>query len=195
MENIVEEPAPKYNFISAEEYLAMERVADTKHDYYRGEVFATSGASFEHNEISSNVIGLLKNRLLGKPCRPYGSNLRVHIPENTLYTYPDISIICGGPSFLGGEFDTIVNPSVLIEILSKSTKDYDRGSKFNLYRSIKSLNEYVLIDSTAVSVEIFSRNPDNSWRLVEFKNLADSFTIATIEVTLSLKDVYENIQL
>jgi Uma2 family endonuclease len=194
MENIVHEPAPKYNFITAEEYLVMERSSDTKHEYYRGEVFAMSGASFEHSEISSNVIGLLKNKLKGKSCRPYGNELRVYIPENTLYTYPNISIICEGPIFSDTEFDTVSNPSVLIEILSKTTKDYDRGGKFNLYRSIKTLKEYILIDSTSVSVEIFSRNDDNSWRLVEFKTLADLFTIATIETTLSLKEIYDNIQ-
>lgn len=194
MENIVQEPAPKYNFITAEEYLAMERAADTKHEYYRGEIFAMSGASFEHNEISSNLMGILKNRLQGKSCRPYGNDLRIHIPESSLYTYPDLSIICDGPAFSDNKFDTITNPSVLIEILSNSTKDYDRGGKFNLYRSIKTLKEYILIDSTSVSVEIFSRDDDNSWRLVEFKNLDDSFTIATIETILSLKEIYDNVQ-
>lgn len=194
MENIVEEPAPKYNYITAEEYLAMERLAETKHEYYRGEVFAMSGASTNHNKIFSRVFIELGIHLKGKSCIPYGSDFRVHIPENTLYTYPDISIVCGEIETNDEYKDNLTNPSVIIEILSKSTKDDDRGGKFNLYRSIKSLKEYILIDSTAVSVEIFSRNPDNSWHLVEFKNINDSFTITTIQATLSLNEIYDNIQ-
>jgi Uma2 family endonuclease len=193
MENIVEEPAPKYNLMLPEEYLAMERASDTKHEYYRGEVFAMSGASLNHNKIFSIVFSALSIRLKGKSCMPFGSDLRIHIPKNTLYTYPDISIICGEPELTDENKDTVTNPSVLIEILSTTTKDYDRGGKFNLYRSIKTLKEYVLIDSTAVSVEVFSHNIDNSWRLVEFKHLSDSFTITTIEATLLLNEIYENI--
>jgi Uma2 family endonuclease len=194
MENIVQEPAPEYKFITAEEYLVMERSADTKHEYYRGEVFAMSGASINHNKIFSRVFIELGIHLKGKSCTPYGSDFRINIPENTLYTYPDISIICGEADTTDEYRDNFTNPSVIIKILSNSTKDYDRGGKFNLYRSIKTLKEYILIDSTSVSVEIFSRNDDNSWRLVEFKNLADSFTIATIETTLALKEMYDNIQ-
>jgi Uma2 family endonuclease len=123
----------------------------------------------------------------------FGSDLRIHIPENTLYTYPDFSIICGKPGTTDKEEDTIVKPFVLIEVLSKSTKDYDRGTKFYLYRSIKTLQEYILIDSTSICVEIYSRQPDNSWRLTEFRQLSDSFVISTIGFSLHLKDVYEDV--
>lgn len=119
--------------------------------------------------------------------------MRIHIPENSLYTYPDISIICGKPETTDSFRDSIINPSVIIEILSKSTKDYDRGTKFTLYRSIKTLKEYILIDSTSVSVEIFTKQEDNSWNLTEFKQLSDSFMITTINLTLHLKDVYEDV--
>lgn len=193
MENEVKEPAPKYNYISPEHYLEMERASDTKHEYYKGEVFAMSGASLPHNDIFHNVYGALTFFLKGKGCKPYGSDLRIHIPKDSLYTYPDISIICGKPQTTDIFRDNIINPSVIIEILSKATKDYDRGSKFTLYRSINTLKEYILIDSTSISVEIFTRQEDNSWRLTEFKQQSDNFTITTINLTLYLKDIYEDV--
>ena len=193
MENEVKEPAPKYNYVSPEQYLEMERAAETKHEYFKGEVFAMSGASWEHNVIAKNINTIVLPFLKGKPCDMFGSDLRIHIPENTLYTYPDFSIICGKPETTDDEKDTIVKPSVLIEILSKSTRDYDRGTKFSLYRSIKSLKEYILIDSTSIGVEIFTRQKDNSWILKEFKQLTDSFVISTIHLTLHLHDIYDDV--
>ena len=193
MENEVKEPAPKYNFVSEEAYLAMERASETKHEYFKGEVFAMSGASWEHNIIAKNISTIILPFLKGKPCDMFGSDLRIHIPENTLYTYPDFSIICGKPETTDAEKDTITKPSVIIEILSKSTKDYDRGSKFMLYRSIKTLKEYITIDSLSVSIEIYTRQEDNKWILSEFKQLSDSFVISAIGLTLLLKDVYEDV--
>ncbi|MDZ4810406.1 MAG: Uma2 family endonuclease, partial [Bacteroidota bacterium] len=131
----------------------------------------------------------------GKPCDMFGSDLRIHVPENTLYTYPDFSIICGKPETNDEEKDTIIKPSAIIEVLSKSTKDYDRGSKFMLYRSINTLNEYITIDSLSISIEIYTRNSDNTWILSEFKQLHDSFVLSTIGLTLLLKDVYEDVKI
>jgi len=195
MENEVKEPAPKFNFVSQEDYLALERASDTKHEYYKGEVFAMSGASWEHNVIVKNINTLILPYLKGKPCDMFGSDLRIHVPENTLYTYPDFSIICGKPETNDEEKDTIVKPSAIIEVLSKSTKDYDRGSKFMLYRSINTLNEYITIDSLSISIEIYTRNSDNTWILSEFKQLHDSFVLSTIGLTLLLKDVYEDVKI
>lgn len=193
MENEVKEPAPKFNFVSQEAYLEMERASDTKHEYYKGEVFAMSGASWEHNVIVKNINTLVLPFLKGKPCDMFGSDLRIHIPENTLYTYPDFSIICGKPETNDEEKDTIIKPSAIIEVLSKSTKDYDRGSKFMLYRSINTLNEYITVDSLSISIEIYTRNPDNTWILSEFKQLSNQFVISTIGLTMLLKDVYEDV--
>jgi Uma2 family endonuclease len=193
MENEVKEPAPKYNYVSPEQYLEMERASPEKHEYYKGEIFAMSGASLRHNDIFHNVYGDLTSFLRGKNCKPYGSDLRIHVPENTLYTYPDISIVCGKPETIDSFTDSITNPVVIIEILSKSTMSYDRGTKFHLYRSIKTLKEYILIDSNSVSVEIFIKQEDNSWKLTEFRQLSDSFTILTINLTLRLKDVYKDV--
>ncbi len=195
MENEVKEPVPKYNFISQEQYLGMERASEEKHEYYKGEVFVMSGASIPHNDLFHNIYTALGNFLKGKNCKPYGSDLRINIPLISLYTYPDISIVCGKPETTDTFADTVTNPSVIIEILSKSTRDYDRGTKFNLYRSIKTLKEYILIDSTKISVELFSKEDDNKWVLSEFKQLTDHFVITTIHLTLPLKDLYEDVDI
>ena len=194
MENEVKEPAPKYNYISPEEYLELERSSEVKHEYYKGEVYAMAGTSWEHNVISYNINRTVAPFVHGKGCKLFGSDFRVHIPDNTLFTYLDFTIVCG--EYLSSLMytDNLTNPSVIIEILSKSTKDYDRGTKFNLYRANKALKEYVLIDSTSVNVEIFIRQPDNSWNLKEFKQLSDGFTISTINFQISLQDIYDDIR-
>lgn len=193
MENIINEPAPKYNYISQEEYLEMERAALDKHEYYQGEVFAMSGASLRHNRISVNTLTDLANKLKDKSCQPYGSDMRIHIPKNTLYTYPDISIICGDAELTDDKFDTATNPSVIIELLSKSTGNYDRFEKFSLYREIASLKEYILVDTQRIHVEKHIRNADNSWQLTDFYSLDDSFTLSSVNVTVCLADIYMGI--
>jgi Uma2 family endonuclease len=183
------------NYISQEEYLAAERLATNKHEYYKGEIFAMSGARIAHNKIQINCIVDLANKLKGKKCQPFGSDLRIHIPSNTLYTYPDISIICGEIETLDDTFDTATNPVVIIEILSESTRNYDKGGKFTLYRAIESLQEYILIDSESVMVEKFIRNADNSWQLTEYMTLEQKFSIATLAIELQLVDIYNNVKL
>lgn len=182
-------------YISDLDYLTTERAASEKHEYYKGEVFAMSGASIPHNLVFSNVFGMLSAKLKGTNCKPFGSDLRIHIPKNSLYTYPDISIVCGKIETLDNAFDTITNPSVIIEILSASTRDYDKGGKFTLYRDIITLKEYLLIDSERVSIEKFIRNNDGSWQLTEFKDPSQRCMIETIEMLISLSDVYEGILL
>ena len=195
MDNIVEEPAPKYNYISPEEYLARERVSPTKNEYFDGGIFAMSGASNAHNIIFSNLFTTLGNALKGKPCFPFGSDFRVHVRENGLYTYPDISIVCQDAEIIDDEYkDNLLNPSVLIEILSKSTRDYDKGRKFFQYKSIPTLQEYILIDSLNILVKIFRRNEDNSWTLTEYNKESDTFNILTIDLTVRMNDVYEKLK-
>jgi len=193
MENMVEEPVLQYNYISPEDYLQAERVAAEKHEYYRGEVFAMSGASLNHNDIFSNVFGELAAALNGSNCKPYGSDLRIHIPANTLYTYPDISVICGKTETTDDKLDTVTNPAVIIEILSATTRNYDRGNKFALYRQIPTLKEYILIDSENISVEQFSKTADVSWILTEYKNINSSFTIPALQLSLSLASIYKGL--
>ncbi|WP_316823969.1 Uma2 family endonuclease [Pedobacter miscanthi] len=157
MDNIVNEPAVAYQKrrYTVEEYLEMEKEATVKHEYYQGEVFAMSGAGNNHNQIFSNVFVEIGINLKGKACSPYGSDMRMNIPENTLFTYPDISIYCNGLTPSDVDQETFISPIVIIEILSPSTKNYDRGKKFNLYKDIPSLKEYIMIDSESVSVEAY----------------------------------------
>ena len=183
------------HFISEKEYLDAERLALDKHEYYRGEIFAMSGASIPHNQIFSNFFLAIGTKLKGKKCQPFGSDLRIHIPKNTLYTYPDISIVCGEIETTDQKFDTITNPAVLIEILSPSTRNYDKGEKFTLYREIDSLQEYILIDSERVMVEKFIRNSDNSWQLTEYKTIEQSFTIETVNLEINLIDIYDGVKI
>jgi Uma2 family endonuclease len=185
------QPATKY--ISEKEYLAFERNALDKHEYYKGEIFAMSGASFKHNLIESNLRGVLHNVLKGGKCREFGSNLRVHIPKNTLYTYSDILVLCDEPDFVDDEFDTITNPSIIIEILSPSTANYDRGAKFDLYRDISTLNEYLLIDSKTIHVVLYTKNDNNTWTLSETKNINDSLSLPSINFSSSLTEIYEGV--
>jgi Uma2 family endonuclease len=186
--------SPDLKYITEEAFLETERLATEKHEYFRGEVFAMSGASIIHNKIFSNTFGDLSFYLKGKKCQPFGSNLRIQIPQNTLFTYPDISIICGKIETTDDKFDTVTNPSVIIEILSRSTRDYDTGKKFTLYREIESLQEYILIDSEKIAVIKYFKNPDKSWLLTEYKTIESSFLIATVGLEMKLVDVYSNVK-
>src|SRR5688572_30367758 len=156
----IRDPVVVYNKkkLTVEEYLQFEKTSVEKHEFYKGEVFAMAVAGLRHNKIFSNLFGKLAYRLTGKPCQAYGSDMRIHIPENTLFTYPDISIVCGDLILSEEDEDTVIQPTVLIEILSPSTKDYDRGGKFKLYRDIPTLKEYILIDTEAINIEAFHIN-------------------------------------
>ena len=185
---------PEIKYITEEEYLATERLATEKHEYFEGEIFAMSGASIPHNIIASNTMGNLFSKLKGKTCHPFGSDLRIYIPENTLYTYPDLSIICGEIETTDDNFDTATNPTVLIEILSKSTRGYDKGAKFTLYRKIKSLQEYIMIDSEQMMVIKQIRNNDNSWQLTEYTGLAETFELNSVQVKMQLFEIYDSVK-
>jgi Uma2 family endonuclease len=132
---------------SEKEYLELERDAEYKSEYYRGEIFAMAGAGHNHNRIVENLSGECYIAFKGKSCQTFSSDMRLHIPQNGLYTYPDLLVVCGKIEFAEDNDDTIVNPSAIIEVLSKTTSAYDRGDKFHLYRSIPTLMEYVLVDS------------------------------------------------
>ena len=195
MENELNEPVPKYSFVSAEVYLERERSVPEKHEYYQGEIFAMSGSSLQHVIISRNIMVALANKLKGKSCQPYGNDLRIHIPSNTLYTYPDLTVICGDPVMTDDRFDTAINPTILIEILSPSTRNYDMGIKFRLYRGIETLQEYILIDSEAVYVERHRRQDNNSWLLTELTGGAAVMKLDAIATSISLHEIYEGTSL
>lgn len=191
------EPAIAYGRkkFTIKEYLEMEHAAEQKHEYYLGKIFAMFGAGPRHNVIFRNLFGELAYRLKGNPCQPYGSDLRIHIPENSLFTYPDISIICGDIVSAAEDNDTAIQPSILIEILSPSTKDYDRGTKFKLYRDIPSMKEYVLIDSESISVEIFRINEEKRWQLEEHKDIGETLQIKAVGFKVTLSEIYRDTNL
>ena len=193
----VKEAAVSYNkhHYTIEEYLQMERASNVKHEYYQGEIFDMAGAGHRHNWTFTNVFGELCAQLKDDPCRLYGSDMRMHIPENTLFTYPDISIYCGDPTTTVVDDDTVIQPSIIIEILSKSTRDYDRGTKFNLYRDIPTLKEYILIDTEKIGVEVFRINTHNHWGLQEYKTLQQTVQLPTVGVSLSMQDIYRGTRL
>lgn len=179
--------------ISAQDYLKFEREAVQKSEYYLGEVFAMSGTSIKHNVIAGNLLMMIKMYLKRKKCNVFNADIRLHIPSNSLFTYPDFMIVCDEPETIDSELDTITNPNTIIEILSKSTRDYDRGTKFKLYRDIPSFKEYILVDSENISIEIFTKEGDNSWKMKEFKALGDIFTISSIAFSCKVADVYDEV--
>ncbi|RBQ12004.1 Uma2 family endonuclease [Pedobacter miscanthi] len=195
MENIVNEPVVAYQKrrYTVEEYLEMEKESTEKHEYYQGEIFAMSGAGFNHNLIFSNVFGVIFNKLKGSKCIPFGNDMRMNIPENTLFTYPDISIYCNEIKHLNEDENTILHPTVIIEILSPSTKNYDRGKKFTLYKDIPSLKEYIMIDSEAVLVEANYINEEKNWTLNQHIEISDTFSLVSMGFDMPLADVYERV--
>ncbi|MES2653623.1 MAG: Uma2 family endonuclease [Bacteroidota bacterium] len=182
----------RYNLI---QYLEIERKSNTKHEYFNHEIFSMAGASDAHNEIFSNLFLQIALKLKGKSCRPYGSDKRLHIPENSLYTYPDISIYCNGLTHAQNDKDSAILPTVLIEILSDSTQTYDRGDKFKLYRDIPTLKEYILIDSERISIEAFFRNSKNNWELQEYTDQSQKLTLKSLGIDFFIHDIYEHIRI
>lgn len=176
---------------SEEEYLIMERAADYKSEYYRGEIFAMAGAGFNHNRITENLSGQFFVRLGGKSCKGYSSDLRIHIPANSLYTYPDFLVICDKNEFLDDKKDTILNPSVIIEVLSPSTSGYDRGEKFHLYRSIPSLKEFAIVDSLSIGAEVWRKDEEGIWYLAsDAYDITGSVTFGSVDITLKMTEIY-----
>lgn len=180
--------------LTEKEYLQIERKAEFKSEYYNGEVFALAGASLEHNRISKNITKSLSNQLNNKPCESFQSDLKVKEQTSGLFTYPDIVVICGEPVFYDQEKDTVTNPTVLMEVLSPSTEGYDRGFKFELYRKIKSLKDYLLISQEKTSIEYYTRLSDGSWNLKEYTDKSQSIDIKSIECSLDLNEVYYNVK-
>jgi Uma2 family endonuclease len=184
------EPILKY---TVEEYLELEEASLEKNEFYKGEIFAMAGASIPHNEIVANTLVDIGSYLRDKKCRIYPSDLRIHSITNSLYTYPDLSIICDDIETVGKRKNTVTNPTVLIEILSETTQDYDLGAKFKLYRDIESLKEYILISSLETLVEKYDKQADGSWVLHEYKKETDTFKITSIDLLVTVKDLYRNV--
>ncbi len=178
-----------------EEYLALERASEAKRGYFDGEIFATGGASERHNVIVFNVAGELRAQLKGRDYRAYVNDMRVKVSATGLCCYPDVVIVCGERMFEDEQVDTLRNPTVLIEVLSPSTEQYDRGKKFEHYRTLPSLEAYVLIAQSEVQVERYERQEGGRWLLSEFKEKETAFDLSLIGCTLRLEEVYDKVEL
>ena len=177
---------------SLEEYLALEATSEEKHEYYNGEIFAMAGGTFRHAAITINITTSLKRQLAGKNCHALSEQMRLATPSG-LYTYPDASVYCGKPELSDTQTE-LKNPVVIVEVLSPSTKNYDRGDKFKLYRTIPSFREYLLVDSESISVEHFSKLDRGEWLLREYTSLSDTIDLRAIDLSLSLCDIYDGVE-
>jgi Uma2 family endonuclease len=188
-------PAEQPRYYTIQEYLRMERASDVKHEYVNGEILAMSGGTPAHSLISANTSGEIRNALKGKPCRVYDSNFRVRIPRSPLYMYPDISIACSKLDFdpADEQKETYSNPTVLIEVLSKSTEGYDRGVKFRQYRKIESLREYVLISQDMPAIETYFRNSDGQWVIDSYAELNGTLLLKSLDLRIPLTEIYAGI--
>lgn len=185
---------PKRKYISPEDYLAMESESSEKHEYFDGEIFDMAGASEEHATISSNINASLNFQLKKRPCKSYQSDLRVFIPATGLYTYPDVIVVCGKPQLVeNADLDTLVNPTLIVEVLSPSTADYDKGTKFDYYRTIESLREYVLVWQDKKRVARYAKQADGSWVLHDFIGEDAEIILGSIDCKLSIEDVYDKV--
>jgi Uma2 family endonuclease len=204
--NEIREPEAAYGKMkfTVEEYLAMERASTEKHEYYQGEIFlmqghgealAISGAARRHNIIFSNLFGEMGASLKGKSCQLFGPDMRMNIPGNTLFTYPDISVYCNELANTTEDEDTAINPTVIIEILSPSTENYDRGDKFKLCRDIPTLKEYILVDTKSVCIEAFRINDRIHWELEQYRDLNGELSMPSISVSVPIAGIYHRTKL
>ena len=184
--------APKHT-LTAAEYLAIERQAESRSEFFQGEMFLMAGASREHSRIKENLVGELYVRLKGGACQTFSSDQRVLVEATGLYTYPDLVIVCGPGAYDPADRDTLTNPTVLIEVLSPSTEWYDRGAKFRSYQQIPSLVEYVLAAQDEPLCDRYVRQSDGSWALVSFVGLTTTLAFTAVTARIALADVYAGV--
>ncbi len=175
------------------EYLKFEEASETKHEYRKGIISEMVGASPNHNRITMDFSIAMGDALKHQACEVFGSDMRVQVKQTGLYTYPDLTVVCGEPDFAKGRTATLLNPTLIVEVLSASTREYDRGEKFDLYRPLKSLQAYVLVDSEAPAVDYFQRQANGTWKLSEYRQLTDQLALPVLNVTIPLADIYARV--
>lgn len=184
----------KKQFISEEDYLTMEEVSPVKHEYYDGEIFQMAGASNEHNTIAMNIAAELHQRLKKRPCKVYQNDMRLYIEAEGIYTYPDVMVVCGKPEIKKYKnLDNILNPVLIVEVLSASTADYDKGAKFEQYRTIESFKEYLIVSQDAKQIIRYTKQSDGSWNLMDFIGDRTEIKLASIECSLLMEDIYDKV--
>ena len=180
-------------FVSPAEYLELERDAEYKSEYLNGEIFAMTGASRNHNLITTNIVVSLGQQLRGKTRECYGGDMRVKVAASGLYTYSDVVVVCGEPKFEDAYVDTLLNPTVLVEVLSTSTERYDRIAKSSYYRTLDSLSEHLLVAQDKHRVEQYVRQADSQWLLFDYRSLDNIVELQSIDCSLALSDVYDKV--
>lgn len=180
-------------YISPEEYLERERKAETRSEYVRGEIFAMAGASVRHGRIVRNLVSTLDAALRDGHCEVFSTDLRLAVAAGAMYTYPDVMVICGDPAVVDKHRDMITNPVVIIEVLSDSTKNYDRGQKFQYYRMLPSLKEYLTVAQDEIHVERFTRQQNGQWLLTEFNEISEKIDLESIGAALGAADIYRRV--
>lgn len=183
------------SYFTPQEYLDLDRQSERKSEYIDGQIVAMTGASRAHNLIVTNIVRELSLQLKGRPCELYASDMKVRVPSTGDYAYPDAVVVCGKPQFEDSHVDILINPTLIVEVLSDSTESYDRGKKFRNYRSIKSLVEYVLVAQDDCRIEQFVRRPNGRWLLTETRFPESVVELETIECELALKEVYDKVSL
>jgi Uma2 family endonuclease len=182
--------------ITPEEYLEIERAASFKSEYYAGEMFAMAGTSSNHSSIIVNLVSVLRPQVRQTKCKVFVTDLRLHVPDSGLFTYTDVMVVCN-PRYHDNQKDMLLNPSIIVEILSPSTEAYDRGQKFLFYRRIESLQHYLLVSQDERRVEKFSKNVEGNWVLTEFADDESSISIAVPELAIALdlplREIYEDV--
>jgi len=181
-------------YLTPAEYLRLERQAETKSEYWDGQVYAMVGATEEHNLIATNLVISLGSQLRSKPCKVYSNDMRVKVSAAGLYTYPDVIVVCGKAHFEDRHRDTLLNPTVLIEVLSPSTAAYDRGAKFEFFRMLESLSDYLLVAQDRPIIEHYVRQPDDKWLLSTYKGLEAVVHVGFIGCDVRLADVYDKVE-
>lgn len=176
-----------------EEYLALEETAEFRSEYHDGEITPMTGGSISHNRIVRNLIAFLTFALRSKTFEPFTSDLRLWIPRYRRFTYPDVFVIQGDPIFYNNHTDTVTNPVLVVEVLSKSTQDYDRTDKFRYYRSIAELQEYVLINQYEVQIEQFTKTPEGLWLLRDYEADSEVLQLASVDLAMRMTDLYEGV--
>jgi Uma2 family endonuclease len=180
--------------VTEEQYLAIDRAAEFRSEFLDGEMVARSGVSMRHARLQQNISVGLDNPLRDRGCEVFGSDFRVRVSRR-MYAYPDVSVVCGEPRLADERQDILLNPVVIFEVLSPSTEKYDRGVKFQHYRTVDSLKDYVLVDQDQFRIEHYSRETDNTWTLHDHQGLNDELKIASIGVSLSLSRIYDRVEL
>lgn len=180
-------------YLTPEEYLALERQSELRSEYINGQMVAMTGASREHNLIATNISGSLWQQLKKQPCEVYSSDMRIRVPATGLYTYPDVVVVCDEPKLADNFFDTLLNPTLIVEVLSDSTESCDRGKKFGDYRTVESLAEYLLVSQHEYKVEQYVKQPDGRWLLSDINSIEGKIELASLPCGLALSEVYERV--